>query len=278
MNKTSSLGRYFNGFAKKPLLSRTKELELARAIQKGDDNAKKILIESNLKLVVSVAKRYPLIGMSLADLIQEGNIGLIKATEKYNPESGFRFSTYATTLIKQSITEAINCQGRGIRVPSYVLSDIRKLRKNIIVFEKKYGDEPSIEDLSLLLNMSTNKIERLFEVSIPLVSLDQYIGDEKSTTLIETLFKDQMESRAVEDVLIKERTETIQGLLRCLTAKEQLVIEKHFALVEELPLTLKDIGDMMGITRERVRQLESRALKKMRKAIKQFSLDSYFEF
>lgn len=277
--KTSSVGDsmdiYLSGIGHRPLLDAAEECDLARKILAGDENAKRKLIESNLKLVVSVAKIYARCGLPLPDLIQEGNVGLIKAVESFDPEKGFRFSTYAVAWIKQGIIRAIERHGRAIRVPSYVVQSIRKLHKLGTNFQNENGREATIEELCEQMQMPQDKLLRIIESSEALVSLDEGINDEGNTSLLDRM-TDLDSSDPERDALERESIEVLHSLMMTLSPQEKMIIEQHFGLVDGVSITLQEIGQQLHITRERVRQLEKRALKKLRLAVTRNWLDTYF--
>lgn len=273
---TDSMDMYLARIGKRPLLQAENERDLARRAKAGDEDAKRMLIESNLKLVVSVAKVYSRSGISLPDLIQEGNIGLIKAVDSFDPEMGFRFSTYAVAWIRQAITRAIERHGRAIRVPSYVVQSIRKLHKIGSTFQSENGREPTLEELCERTQLSREKVLRLLEASEALVSLDDGVKDDGTTSLLERL-NDVGASNPEEDALHRESLEVLSQLMSWLNPQEKLIIEKRFGLADGMTSTLQEIGQQLNITRERVRQLEARALKKLRTAVTRNWLDTYFE-
>lgn len=271
-----SMDMYLNRIGKRSLLEAEEERELARAAKAGNEYAKRILIESNLKLVVSVAKVYSRSGLPLPDLIQEGNIGLIKAVDSFDPEKGFRFSTYAVAWIRQAITRAIERQGRVIRVPSYVIQSIRKLHRASSSFVSRFGREPSVEDLCELTQLSREKVMRLLEASEALVSLDEGVKEDGTTSLLDRLTQNGA-GNPEEDAMQRESIDVLNQLMGWLSPQEKLIIEKRFGLADGMTSTLQEIGQQLHITRERVRQLEARALRKLRMAVTRSWLETYFE-
>ena len=271
-----SMDMYLNRIGKWPLLGADEERDLARRARLGDCEAKARLVESNLKLVVSVAKVYSRSGLPLPDLIQEGNVGLIKAVDSFDPEKGFRFSTYAVAWIRQAITRAIERQGRAIRVPSYIIQAIRKLNKVGSSFLSNFGRDPTVEELCELTQMSREKVIRLLEASEALVSLDDGVKEDGTTSLLERLIQAGV-ANPEDDALQREGLEVLDQLLAWLSPQEKLIIEKRFGLMDGVTSTLQEIGQQLHITRERVRQLEARALKKLRIAVTRSWLETYFE-
>jgi len=270
-----SMDLYLDRIGKRRLLSHAEEVELARRARGGDPEAKQKLVECNLKLVVSIAKMYARSGIPLPDLIQEGNIGLIKAAEAFDYTRGFRFSTYAVAWIRQAITRAIERQGRTIRVPSYVVQSIRKLHRLESDMMSECGREPTVEELAERSQLTREQVVRLLEASEGLVSLDDCVREDSATALLERLI-----DVAAEDpeagALKSESVEIVGRLVAALSPQEKLIIEKRFGLRDGITATLQEIGQQLHITRERVRQLEARALKKLRIAAARNRLDGYF--
>lgn len=271
-----SMDLYLNRIGRWPLLDAEEERDLARKARAGDEQAKKKLIESNLRLVVSVAKVYSRSGVPLPDLIQEGNIGLIKAVDSFDPERGFRFSTYAVAWIRQAITRAIERQGRTIRVPSYIIHAIRKLNKVKTTFHNEWGRDPSIEELCELLQMPQDKVMRLIESSEALVSLDETPREDGALSLLERLCETNC-INPEDDAMRQEALLMVHQLIGWLNPQERLIIERRFGLKDGVTATLQEIGQELHITRERVRQLEARALKKLRAAIAKHWLEGFFQ-
>lgn len=272
---TDSMDMYLNRIGKWPLLSHAQEMELARRVKAGDAAAKQKLVESNLKLVVSIAKMYCRSGIPLPDLIQEGNIGLIKAVEAFDYTRGFRFSTYAVAWIKQSITRAIERQGRTIRVPSYVIQSIRKLHRIECDMMNEKGRDPTVEELAVRANLARDQVLRLFEASEGLISLDDCIREDSATALLEKLIDATAEDPET-GALRLESIEIVGKLVAALNPQEKLIIERRFGLTDGITATLQEIGQQLHITRERVRQLEARALKKLRIAATRNRVEGYF--
>ncbi|HOP80866.1 MAG TPA: RNA polymerase sigma factor RpoD/SigA, partial [Armatimonadota bacterium] len=238
---TDSMDMYLNRIGKWPLLSHKEELELARRARLGDNEAKHRLVECNLKLVVSIAKMYARSGVSLPDLIQEGNIGLMRAAETFDPSRGFRFSTYAVAWIRQAITRAIERQGRTIRVPSYVIQSIRKLHRIESDIMSECGKEPTIDELAKRANLSREQVMKLLEASEGLVSLDDCVKDSGATALLERLTDATAEDPEV-GALKRECEEFVEKLIASLSPQEKLIIERRFGLTDGDTATLQEIG------------------------------------
>lgn len=271
-----SMDMYLNRIGKWALLGPDEEQKLSRRARRGDLRAKWRLVECNLKLVVSVAKVYSRSGVPLPDLIQEGNIGLMKAVDSFDPDKGFRFSTYAVAWIRQAITRAIERQGRAIRVPSYVIQSIRKLNKVGSSFTNEHGREPTVEELCERTQLPREKVMRLLEASEALVSLDEGVKEDGASSLLERLIDSEALSPE-EDAIEREGLDVLRRLMAWLSPQERLIIEKRFGLTDGVTSTLQEIGQQLHITRERVRQLEARALKKLKLAVTRNWLETYFE-
>ncbi len=258
-----SIKKYFAEISRRQLLSAVEERELARRAKSGDRIARAQLVEANLRLVVSVAKRYLKRGMALQDLIQEGNMGLMRAVDKFDPDRGFRFSTYATWWIKQAITRAIADKSRMIRLPVHVNELLTKLRKEVRQLSSKLGRPPTIEELAEATAVKKDKLLQIMETSRDLLSLDSTVGTGFDSTLGDMLEDDIIPApteTATQNLLKKD----ISELLTCLNEQEKSIIEMRFGLVDGKPRTLAQAGQSMGMSRERARQIEAKALRKLR--------------
>ena len=254
---------YLKEIGRVPLLSPDEEVELARRIMEGDEQAKQRLSEANLRLVVSIAKRYVGRGMSFLDLIQEGNLGLIKAVEKFDYTKGFKFSTYATWWIRQAITRAIADQARTIRIPVHMVETINKVKKTSSVLLHKNGHEPTAEEIAAELNMEVSRVREIMRVAQEPVSLETPIGEEEDSHLGDFIPDDEAPAPAdaASHMLLKE---TLAGVLETLTPREAKVLRLRFGLVDGRPRTLEEVGKEFDVTRERIRQIEAKALRKLR--------------
>ena len=254
---------YLKEIGRVPLLTPEEEKELALRIMNGDEAAKKRLSEANLRLVVSIAKRYVGRGMQFLDLIQEGNLGLIKAVEKFDYTKGFKFSTYATWWIRQAITRAIGDQARTIRIPVHMVETINKVKKTSSLLLHENGHEPSAEEIAEHLDMSPEKVREILRVSQEPVSLETPIGEEEDSHLGDFIPDDDAPAPAdaASHSLLKE---TLTGVLGTLTPREAKVLRMRFGLDDGRQRTLEEVGSEFGVTRERIRQIEAKALRKLR--------------
>ena len=254
---------YLKEIGKISLLSLDEETELSKRIAEGDETAKNRLAESNLRLVVSIAKRYVGRGMLFLDLIQEGNIGLMKAVEKFDAEKGYKFSTYATWWIRQAITRAIADQARTIRVPVHMVETINKLSRYQRQLTLELNREPTDEELAKKMGMSPDKVREVIKIAQDPVSLENPIGEEEDSHLGD--FVPDESNMSPEDFTIHEMLkEEIGDVLLTLTEREEQVLRLRFGLDDGSPKTLEEVGQMFGVTRERIRQIEAKALRKLR--------------
>ena len=254
---------YLKEIGRVDLLSAEEETELARRMAEGDEEAKKKLAEANLRLVVSIAKRYVGRGMMFLDLIQEGNLGLIRAVDKFDYEKGYKFSTYATWWIRQAITRAIADQARTIRIPVHMVETINKLVRVSRQLVQELGREPTPEELAKGLNMSVEKVREISKISHEPVSLETPIGEEEDSHLGDFIPDDDAPapSEAASYVLLKEQ---LVDVLQTLTPREAKVLKLRFGLIDGRQRTLEEVGKEFNVTRERIRQIEAKALRKLR--------------
>ena len=246
-----------------PLLSVDEEIEIAERIEKGDPIARKKLTESNLRLVVSIAKRYVGRGLSFLDLIQEGNLGLIKAVEKFDHRKGYKFSTYATWWIRQAITRAIADQSRTIRIPVHMSEVINKTYRISRQLTQQLGREPSESELAEAMDMPIDRVREILKISADPISLDTPIGEEDDSHLGDFI-KDEMTRGPEEETAYRLLKEQIASLLDTLTEREKRVIELRFGLIDGKTHTLEEVGKEFEVTRERIRQIEAKAIRKLK--------------
>jgi len=258
-----SVRMYLSEIGRVPLIDAKKEVELARRIRKGDASAKQQLAEANLRLVVSIAKKYIGRGLSFLDLIQEGNIGLFRAVEKFDPERGFKFSTYATWWIRQAITRAIADQARTIRIPVHMVETINKLTHTQRRTVQELGREPTVEELAVELGMDVKKVRHILKISQDIISLEAPVGSEEDNTLGDFI-EDKDAISPFESTNKELKKENVHEMLKFLTPRERKIIEMRFGLSDGIGHTLEEVGKEFGVTRERIRQIEAKVLQKMR--------------
>ena len=267
---------YLKEIGKVPLLSAEEEIELAKRMELGDQEAKKRLAEANLRLVVSIAKRYVGRGMLFLDLIQEGNLGLIKAVEKFDYRKGYKFSTYATWWIRQAITRAIADQARTIRIPVHMVETINKLIRVSRQLLQELGREPTPEEIAKEMDMPVERVREILKISQEPVSLETPIGEEEDSHLGDFIQDDNVPVPvdAAAFTLLKEQLEEVLGTL---TEREQKVLTLRFGLEDGRARTLEEVGKEFNVTRERIRQIEAKALRKLRHPSRSRKLKDYLE-
>ncbi len=267
---------YLKEIGQVPLLSAEEEQTLARAARAGDADARRRLSEANLRLVVSVAKRYAGRGLPFLDLIQEGNLGLMKAAEKFEPDRGFKFSTYATWWIRQSITHAIADQGRTIRIPVHLVEHINRVRKTAGELLRKNGREPTAEEIAVRLEMEPDRVRELLQLAQEPVSLETPVGEEEDAHL-EDFIQDEEAGIPVDEAGRQLLRRELMSVLKSLTPREERVITLRFGLDDGRPRTLEELGKEFNVTRERIRQIEAKALRKLRHPSRAKRLRDYLE-
>ncbi|MDQ0254371.1 RNA polymerase primary sigma factor [Evansella vedderi] len=267
---------YLKEIGRVPLLSASEEIELAKKIEDGDEEAKRRLAEANLRLVVSIAKRYVGRGMLFLDLIQEGNMGLIKAVEKFDYNKGYKFSTYATWWIRQAITRAIADQARTIRIPVHMVETINKLIRVQRQLLQDLGREPSPEEVSKEMDLTPEKVREILKIAQEPVSLETPIGEEDDSHLGD--FIEDQEALAPSDAAAYELLkEQLEDVLDTLTDREENVLRLRFGLDDGRTRTLEEVGKVFGVTRERIRQIEAKALRKLRHPSRSKRLKDFLE-
>ena len=267
---------YLKEIGQVPLLSAEEEQTLARAARAGDADARRRLSDANLRLVVSVAKRYAGRGLPFLDLIQEGNLGLMKAAEKFEPDRGFKFSTYATWWIRQSITRAIADQGRTIRIPVHLVEHINRVRKTAGELLRKNGREPTAEEIAVRLEMEPDRVRELLQLAQEPVSLETPVGEEEDAHL-EDFIQDEEAGIPVDEAGRQLLRRELMSVLKSLTPREERVITLRFGLDDGRPRTLEELGKEFNVTRERIRQIEAKALRKLRHPSRAKRLRDYLE-
>lgn len=267
---------YLKEIGKVPLLTQEEENELSKRVKDGDAEAARRLAEANLRLVVSIAKRYAGRGMLLSDLIQEGNLGLMKAVDKFDYQKGYRFSTYATWWIRQAITRAIADQGRTIRIPVHMVETVNRLRKTSRILTQELGREPTPDELAQKLQMPKEQVTEILRIMMEPVSLENPVGDEEDTHLGDFM-PDLAFPPPSEEASYRVMRAQLLEVLSTLTERERKVLELRFGLEDGEVHTLEEVGEEFHVTRERIRQIESKALRKLRHPSRSRKLRDYLD-
>ncbi len=260
-----SVRLYLREIGKIPLLKANEELELAQKVVAGDKRAKDKMAEANMRLVVSIAKRYVGRGLDLLDLIQEGNTGLLRAVEKFDPDKGFKFSTYATWWIRQAITRAIADQARTIRIPVHMVETINKLLRTQRRLTQELNREPTNDEIAKEMEMEVEKVEHIMKIKQDIHSLDQSVRDDEEDSVLGDFIEDEDTMSPEESATVQLLKEHVQDLLDSLTEREQKILRLRFGLEDGRSHTLEEVGQEFSVTRERIRQIEAKALAKLRK-------------
>jgi len=264
---------YLKDIKKLPLLTPEEEIDLANRIKKGDRHARHKMIQSNLRLVINIAKKYSHLGVSMLDLIEEGNLGLMKAVEKFNPKRGYRFSTYAAWWIRQCISRAIANQGKTVRMPVYIIELLMRYKKITEHLTNSLKRKPKLNEIAKRMQLPIRRVKQLNRMVSGISSLNAPVGDDGSTEFI-NLIEDENMVSAVDELSNFLTQERIKGLLEKMSKREQKILSLRFGLKDGVPHTLRDTAKHFGITRERVRQIESAAMRKMREYIMQQERDA----
>ena len=274
MDVDEPIKMYLREIGQIPLLSYEEEIDYAQRVLNGDEEAKQKLIESNLRLVVSIAKKHTNRGLKMLDLIQEGNMGLMKAVEKFEYEKGFKFSTYATWWIRQAITRAIADQGRTIRIPVHMIETINKIKKESRIILQETGKEPTAEELAKKLEIPVDKVKNILEMKQDPISLETPVGSEEDSELGDFVEDDKFLNPydATTRVLLKEQLDEI---LKTLNEREEMVLRYRYGLDDGSQKTLEEVGKIFNVTRERIRQIEVKALRKLRHPSRRKKLEDY---
>jgi RNA polymerase primary sigma factor len=273
---TDPVRMYLKEIGRIPLLTREQEIDLAQKTEAGDKKAKEKLTASNLRLVVSIAKKYIGRGMTFLDLIQEGNKGLIRAVEKYDWTKGFKFSTYATWWIRQAITRAIADQARTIRIPVHMVETINKLMRTSRKLMQDYGREPTPEEIGEAMSMEPDRVREILKISQKTTSLETPIGDEDDSYLGDFI-ADESQISPYDATSQRMLKENVDEVLNALSDREARVLKMRFGLNGSRPMTLEEVGQKFGVTRERIRQIEAKALRKLRHPSKRKRLQDFLD-
>lgn len=268
----SQLDLYLSAIARVPLLTAAQEVDLAQRAERGDLDAKGDLIEANLRLVVSIAKRYAGRGLTLLDLIQEGNVGLIRAVEKFDWRRGFKFSTYATWWIRQAVTRAIADQGRTIRIPVHVVDEMNRVKRAQRELVQAGSHEPTPEEVAESLEMDPARVIELLRIAQDPVSLEMPIGDAEGDSSLGEIVEDRTARAPIDQITGGMLLDDLEWMLGALEGREREIIELRYGLGEHDPMTLDDLGNRFGLTRERVRQIQKRTLAKLKRLGERVSL------
>jgi RNA polymerase primary sigma factor len=268
----SSINAYLKEISRQPLLSYEQEIELAKQILAGDEEARKTLITSNLRLVVSVANKYLHYGLPLLDLVEEGNLGLIKAVDKYDHTKGYKFSTYATWWIRQSVSRYLANYGRTIRIPVYMTENVIKYKQATQRLYKEHGRKPTVDEIAAELETTPEEVAELHKYSQRITSLESIVGSEDGAELGD-LIEDTQSIDPVDIVAKVFRDQKLMQMLDELSQREADILRFRYGLADGDPHTLKETGDKFGLTRERIRQIEQKALNKLRKHIALNNID-----
>lgn len=272
-----SVRLYLREIGKIPLLSGEEEIALARRVKEGDKDAKDKMAEANMRLVVSIAKKYVGRGLDLLDLVQEGNTGLLRAVEKFDPDRGFKFSTYATWWIRQAITRAIADQARTIRIPVHMIETINKLLRTQRRMTQELGREPTNEEIAQEMELEPDKVEHIMKIKQETSSLDAPVRDEEEDSKLGDFIEDEESATPEESATSQLLKEHVNVMLDILTPREQKILKMRFGLEDGRGHTLEEVGQEFGVTRERIRQIEAKALAKLRKNRESRSLRDYIE-
>lgn len=273
---TDAVKLYLQQINQIPLLSPEKERELGQLAFQGDHNAQNKLVEHNLRLVISIAKRYCGCGLSFLDLIQEGNLGLIEAAKRFDVSKGFKFSTYATWWVRQSISKALTNQSRSIRIPAHINDLIAKIKKISHILSQKLKRTPTREEIALALNVDIEKINIALDMSQSLSSLDTPLEEDGDTTMADCIPDKHLED-PLANLITEQDAEVIETIFKSLGTKEAKVLKMRFGIGYDEPMTLEEVGEHYNLTKERIRQIELKALRKLRHPVRMSLLEEIYE-